>query len=192
MKSEERRIYVMDEAYHSRTVVSVPRPPTRSEGIHSPLRRGGDGGGAVGLRAPSSNKKRGYLLPSPTGRGWRGCWVLEDGAQRPHPTMISLAHHMNSSLNHAIVLLLARLFTPLSDGEGMGVGLFLWLLEDGAQRPPSYYGLPRTSHEIFPLHSSLFILPSSFFPLHSSLFILHSSFFTLHSSLFTLHSLLFT
>ena len=32
----------------------------------------------------------------------------------------------------------ARVFTPLSNGEGMGVGLFLWLLEDGARRPPSY------------------------------------------------------
>ena len=75
-------------------MVSVPRPPARSEGIHSPLQRGGDGGGAVdlgaggrgtettvllrfarltivkqGLRALFSSKKRGYLLPSPTGRG---------------------------------------------------------------------------------------------------------------------------
>ena len=33
----------------------------------------------------------------------------------------------------------ARVFTPLSNGERMGVGLFLWLLEDGARRPPSYY-----------------------------------------------------
>ena len=33
----------------SRTVVSVPRPPTRSKGIHSPLRR--VGGGAVYLGA---------------------------------------------------------------------------------------------------------------------------------------------
>ena len=32
----------------------------------------------------------------------------------------------------------ARVFTPLSNGEGMGVGLFLWMLEDGARRPPSY------------------------------------------------------
>ena len=30
-------------AHHSRTVASVPRPPTTSEGIHSPLWRGGDG-----------------------------------------------------------------------------------------------------------------------------------------------------
>ena len=29
----------------------------------------------------------------------------------------------------------AKVFTPLSNGEGMGVGLFLWLLEDGARRP---------------------------------------------------------
>ena len=53
--SEERSIYVIGEAYHSRTVVSVPRPPTTSEGIYSPLQRGGAGGGAVGLRAPSSS-----------------------------------------------------------------------------------------------------------------------------------------
>ena len=37
----------MCEANYSRTVASVPRPPTRSKGIHSPLLRGGDGGGAV-------------------------------------------------------------------------------------------------------------------------------------------------
>ena len=33
----------------------------------------------------------------------------------------------------------ARVITPLSYGEGMGVGLFIWLLEDGARRPLSYY-----------------------------------------------------
>ena len=71
MKSEERRIYVMSEENHSRTghgdhrptlkvqyglpksyvtlhikvglLVSVPRPPATSEGIYSPLQRGGDG-----------------------------------------------------------------------------------------------------------------------------------------------------
>ena len=37
----------MGEANYSRTVASVPRPPTRSKGIHSPLQRGGVGGGAV-------------------------------------------------------------------------------------------------------------------------------------------------
>ena len=73
----------------------------------------------------------------------------------------------------------ARVFTPLSNGEGMGVGLlasvprppatsegiysplqrggdggglFLWLWEDGARRPPSYYGLPRPAHKFFTLH----------------------------------------
>ena len=35
----------------------------------------------------------------------------------------------------------AGVFTPLSNGEGTGVGLFIWLLEDGARRPPSYYDL---------------------------------------------------
>ena len=40
---------MIGEANHSRTVVSVPRPPVRSKGIHSPLQRGGDGGGAVYL-----------------------------------------------------------------------------------------------------------------------------------------------
>ena len=38
---------IVCKANLSRTVVSVPRPPARSRGIHSPLRRGGDGGGAV-------------------------------------------------------------------------------------------------------------------------------------------------
>ena len=33
----------------------------------------------------------------------------------------------------------AKVITPLSYGERMGVGLFIWLLEDGARRPPSYY-----------------------------------------------------
>ncbi len=49
----------------------------------------------------------------------------------------------------------ARVFTPLSNGEGMGVGLFLWLLEDGARRPPSYYDLPRQSHEFFTFHINI-------------------------------------
>ena len=33
----------------SRTVVSVPRPPTRSKGIYSPLQRGGDGALCLGV-----------------------------------------------------------------------------------------------------------------------------------------------
>ena len=33
---------------------------------------------AVGLRAPSSNNKQGYSLPSPTGRGW-GWGSLSNG-----------------------------------------------------------------------------------------------------------------
>ena len=49
MKNEKLKIHVIGEANHSRTVVSVPRPPVRSKGIHSPLQRGGDGGGAVYL-----------------------------------------------------------------------------------------------------------------------------------------------
>ena len=32
-----------------------------------------------GLRAPSSNKKQGYLLPSPTGRGWGVGLPLSNG-----------------------------------------------------------------------------------------------------------------
>ena len=32
-------------------------------------------------------------------------------------------------------------FIPISDVEGSGVGLLIWLLEDGAQRPPSYFNL---------------------------------------------------
>ena len=49
MKNEKLKIHVIGEANYSRTVVSVPRPPARSKGIHSPLLRGGDGGGAVYL-----------------------------------------------------------------------------------------------------------------------------------------------
>ena len=37
-----------------------------------------------------------------------------------------------------------------------------WVLEDGARRPPSYYGLPRPSHEFFTLHLTT---PSSYFGL---------------------------
>ena len=63
----------MCEANYSKTVASVPRPPTRSKGIHSPLQRGGVGGGAVCLSAGR------------TGHGDH------------RPTLICLAHHMNSS-----------------------------------------------------------------------------------------------
>ena len=78
-------------ANHSRTVASVPRPPTRSEGIYSPLQWGGDGGGASGLRATSSNNKRGYSLPSPTGRGKRKVDALFVAAhvERPSFSLIS-------------------------------------------------------------------------------------------------------
>ena len=100
----------------------MPRPPARSEGIHSPLQRGEVGGGAV----------------------YFGCWRTGHGDHRP--TLVCLAHHRNSSfftlhlttpssyfdltrpsqklfvlhasLNYATVLLwFAGLFTPLSHGD---------------------------------------------------------------------------
>ena len=43
-------------------MVSAPRPPTRSEGIHSPLQRGGDGGGAVSLVAGGRGTETPVLL----------------------------------------------------------------------------------------------------------------------------------
>ena len=63
----------MCEANQSRTVASVPRSPTRSKGIHSPLLRGGDGGGAV----------------------YFGGWRTGRGGHRP--TIVCLVHHINSS-----------------------------------------------------------------------------------------------
>ena len=48
---------------------------------------------------------------------------------------------------------------PLPVGEGSDYSCFL--LEDGARRPPSYYGLPRQSCEFFVLHSSLNYTPYS-------------------------------
>ena len=53
---------MIGEANHSRTVVSVPRPPARSKGIHSPLLRGGDGGGAVYLVAGGRGAEAPVLL----------------------------------------------------------------------------------------------------------------------------------
>ena len=48
--------------YKSRTVVSVPRPPARSKGNHSPLQRGGVGGGAVYLATGGRGTKTTVLL----------------------------------------------------------------------------------------------------------------------------------
>ena len=72
MTSEERRIHVMGEANQSRTVVSVPCSPARSKGIHSPLQRGGVGGGAVYALFSSkkryAKKEQGCVTCSPLGR----------------------------------------------------------------------------------------------------------------------------
>ena len=109
-------------------MVSVPRPPTRSEGIHSPLQR------------------RGW--------GW-GCliWVLEDGARRP-PSYFDLTR-----LSQEVFVLLASLFTlhittpppyyglqdyslpsPTGRGKppngGAEEGLVIWVLEDAL--PPLF------------------------------------------------------
>ena len=40
-----------------------------------------------------------------------------------------------------------KIFTLLEDKR--------WVLEDGAQRPPSYYDLPRQSHEFFTFHFTM-------------------------------------
>ena len=53
---------MIGEANHSRTVVSAPRPPTRSKSNHSPLLRGGDGGGAVYLVAGGRGTEATVLL----------------------------------------------------------------------------------------------------------------------------------
>ena len=53
---------MIGEANHSRTVVSAPRPPARSKSNHSPLLRGGDGGGAVYLVAGGRGAEAPVLL----------------------------------------------------------------------------------------------------------------------------------
>ena len=60
-----------------------------------------------------NTNKQPHPHPLPAGEGSEyPCFLLEDGARRPRPTMICLAYHMNSSLfvihsslNHATVLL---------------------------------------------------------------------------------------
>ena len=50
----------------------------------------------------------------------------------------------------------ARIVSDFLDAARLGDYL-CWVLEDGARRPPSYYGLPRPSQNssLFVLHSSL-------------------------------------
>ena len=55
------KVTYYSESNQSRTVVSVPRPPARSGGIHSPLQRGEVGDGAV----------------------YFGCWRTGHGDHRP-------------------------------------------------------------------------------------------------------------
>ena len=86
------------------------------------------------LCALFSNKMQGYLLPSPTGRGWGwgfmfGCWRTGHGGH--HPTLICIP---NNESNHSrtgspcpVLQQEARVFTPLSNEEGLGVGLSLHL-----------------------------------------------------------------
>ena len=112
-------------ANHSRTVASVPRPPTRSKGIHSPLQRGGDGGGAVGLRAPSSNTHR-ITSSSTHPRASEIGYLREDGARRPSsyydiPCLSRLVLRITASQTIVgrwppchVLQQEARVFTPLS------------------------------------------------------------------------------
>ena len=69
---------------------------------------------AVSTYAQNMNtNKQPHPHPLPAGEGSEyPCFLLEDGARRPRPTMVCLAYHMNSSLfvihsslNHATVLL---------------------------------------------------------------------------------------
>ena len=50
-------------------MASVPRPPARSRGIYSPLRRGGNRGGAVYLVACYSKNGEGETANSDAGDG---------------------------------------------------------------------------------------------------------------------------
>ncbi len=123
-------------------LASVPRPPTTSEGIHSPLQRGGDGGGAVGLRAPSSNTHR-ITSSSTHPRASEIGYLREDGARRPSsyydiPCLSRLVLRITASQIKVgrwppchVLQQQARVFTPLSNGEGMGVGLLT-----SVPRPP--------------------------------------------------------
>ena len=93
----------------------MPCSPARSEDIHSPLQRGGVGGGAV----------------------YFGCWRTGHGGHRP--TEICKANYSRTGSPCPVLQQEVKIFTPLSSGEGLGVGLYIWVLEDGARRPLSYF-----------------------------------------------------
>ena len=92
--------------------------------------------------------------------------LLEDGARRP-PSYLSLPvllvfalfrlaemvpQNQSGKAHHSRTVVsvprppIPKLFVSIS---------LIWLLEDGARRPPSYYGLPRQSHEFFTFHLTM-------------------------------------
>ena len=127
-------------------------PPHRAErGFPLPLWRGVNSLAnycrTVVSVPPSSSIPNSNIAISSLGVGGRG--------HRDHrPTEICKANYSRTGPPCPVLQQEVRVFTPLYNGEGLGVGLFIWLLEDGARRPPSYYSLPRPSHEFF--RSSLF------------------------------------
>ena len=80
----------------------MPCSPARSEGIHSPLQRGGVGGGA----------------------DYFGCWRTGHGDHRP--TKICKTNYSRTGSLCPVLQQEVKVFTPLSSGEGLGVGLFIW------------------------------------------------------------------
>ena len=78
-------------------------------------------------------------LSSGEGLGWGclfDCWRTGHGD--PRPTEICHANYSRTGSLCPVLQQEVRVFTPLSSWEGLGVGLFIFLLEDGARRPPSY------------------------------------------------------
>ena len=80
----------------------------------------------------------GYSLPSPAGWGWGclfGCWRTGHGGHRPTFKHICTICSICVRLKYSTIIIRVkyylfvlqqevRVFTPLSSGEGLGVGLF--------------------------------------------------------------------
>ena len=82
---------------------------------------------------PPRRAERGFPLPL-----WRG--------------VNSLANHSSTG---SLCPVLQQPTRALSSSPNIVFDITL-LREDGARRPPSYYGLPRLTHEFFTFRSSLF------------------------------------
>ena len=75
--------------------------------------------------------------------------------QKPHPRHLPVEQgtETNSPTPQPLPVGESPTPQPLPVGEGSKYSCFL--LEDGARRPPSYYDLPRQSHEFFTFHFTM-------------------------------------